>query len=82
MDVNQHERLSNITLRHTLKQMNNAFIAVSADCYWQFGAYYISAIDIMPYFTCMSQIVPGFACMLSICMYTFYCMGGPGGSMS
>ena len=28
MDVNQHERLSNITLRHKLKQLNNAFIAV------------------------------------------------------
>ena len=67
MDVNQHERLSNIiTLRHKFKQMNNAFIAVSADCYWQFRAYYLSTTDIIPYFTCMLQIVPGFACMLSV----------------
>jgi hypothetical protein len=28
MDVNEHERLSNITLRHKLKQRNSAFIAV------------------------------------------------------
>ena len=28
VDVNEHERLSNITLRHKLKQRNSTFIAV------------------------------------------------------
>ena len=31
MDVNQHERLSNITLRHKLKQLNNAVLQIATD---------------------------------------------------
>ena len=73
MDENQYGKLSYITLKHTLKQVNNAFIAVSADCYWQFGVYYISATNIMPYCTCMLQMVPGCVCMLSVCMHSIVC---------
>jgi len=32
MDVNEHERLSNTTLRHKLKLRNSAFIAVLHFC--------------------------------------------------
>jgi len=32
MDVNEHERLSNITLRHKLRQRNSTFITVLYYC--------------------------------------------------
>ena len=38
MDINQHERLSNLTLRHTLKKRNDAFIAY---CFNHFYLYVV-----------------------------------------
>ena len=59
MDVNEHERLSNITLRHTLKLRNNAVIVVlhftvtvkSSTTTITHGVHYLKMIIVRPSIT-------------------------------